>query len=174
MVMASLPEPGDSSLESHVQMSHQFLEHARIELQEGSRLQASEKAWGATVHALKAIAVQRGWQHHHHATIFFIGEHLGREFGREEQFVRYLAQAESMHKNFYENERSEGVIRLALGDVEQFVDELDRIRTLPPRLFTVTDNDDRVRLGRLLGLRGEDRPQIGDYSPVGYSQTHRD
>ena len=52
----------------------------------GNLLQASEKVWGATAHALKAMALQRGWHHRSHATIFDIGEHLGREFDREERF----------------------------------------------------------------------------------------
>ena len=76
-----------------------------------------------------------------------------------------------MHTNFYENNRNEGAIRLALADVERFVGELDEIRAAPPRPYTVRDNDDRLRLGHLLGLRREDRPPIGDHSPVGYSQT---
>jgi len=35
------------------------------------------------------------------------------------------------------------------------------------------DDDDRIRLGRLLGLRRTDRPAIGDFSPIGYRQTHQ-
>ena len=167
------PEPNDSSVEDHVQVSHQFLEHAKVELQKGHLLQASEKVWGATAHALKAIAVQRGWRHRSHAIIFDIGEHLGREFGQEEQFARCLDRADAMHTNFYENNRNESAIRLALADVEQFVEELDRVRTAPPRPFTVRDNDDRLRLGHILGLPREDWPQIGDNSSVGYSLTYR-
>ena len=62
--------------------------------------------------------------------------------------------------------------RYALEDVENLVDGLETIRNLLPRDFTVRDNDDRIRLGRWLGLQRADRPTIGDHSSVGYSQIH--
>ena len=167
-----LPEPGDLRVEDHTQISRRFLEHARIQLAEGDRLQAAEKIWGAAAHALKAVGEQRGWSHDRHPNIFDIGEHLGREFGKEDEFNRYLAQAEYMHRNFYMNGWSSGAIRSALADVERLMNELEEIRNLPPRPFTVRDDDDRIRLGRLLGLQRGDRPPIGEHSPVGYSQTH--
>ena len=168
----SLPEPGELSVDEHAQISRRFLEHARMQLVEGDRLQAAEKVWGAAAHALKAVGEQRGWVHDRHPNIFDIGEHLGREFGREDEFHRYLAQAEYMHRNFYMNGWSEGAIRTALADVKSLTEELDIIRNSAPRPFTVRDNDDRIRLGRLLGLQRADRPSIGDHSPIGYSQTH--
>ena len=105
--------------------------------------------------------------------MFDIGEHLGREFGLEEEFERYLAHAEYMHRNFYDNDRRDGSIRLALADAAKFVDELERIRAFSPRPYTFQDNDDRIWLGRLLGLQRSERPPIGDQSPVGYSRTHQ-
>ena len=170
----TLPEPGELVVEGHVQLSRRFLEHAREQVVEGDRVQAAEKVRGAAAHALKAVGEQRGWVHDRHPNIFDIGEHLGREFGKSQEFDRYLARAEFMHRNFYENDRSEASITFALDDVESLVDELERIRNSPPRGFTVRDNDDRIRLGRLLGLSRGDRPAIGEYSPVGYSQTHRE
>ncbi len=169
-----LPEPGELGVEGHAQMSRRSLEHARIYLAEGDRIQASEKVWGAAAHALKAVGEHRGWAHRGHANVLYIGEHLGREFDQETLFLRYLSQAESMHINFYGNRRDENVIERALLDVEMLVSELDIIRASPPRPYTVRDVSDRNRLGLLLGLRRTERPEIGDYSPVGYSQTHRD
>ena len=166
------PNPDGLSVEEHAQISRRFLEHAKTELEEGDRLQAGEKIWGAAAHALKAVGKQRGWNHNKHSSIFDTGEQLGREFDKEELFNRYMALADFVHRNFYENDRSEGSIRLALSDVEKLADELDIIRASPPRPYTVRDDDDRIRLGRLLGLRRGERPSIGDYSPVGYSQTH--
>ncbi len=167
-----LPEAGELGVDGHAQMSRRFLEHAREQLAGGDRIQAAEKVWGAAAHALKAVGEQRGWVHDRHPNIFDIGEHLGLEFGVFEQFSRYLAQAEYMHRNFYMNGWSESAVRAALNDVETLVGELERIRDIPPRPYTVRDNDDRIRLGRLLGLSRGDRPEIGDSSPVGYSQTH--
>lgn len=167
-----LPEPGELSAGEHAQISRRFLEHARAQLAVGDRLQAAEKVWGAAAHALKAVGEQRGWLHDGHANLFDIGEHLGREFDRAEEFDRYLARADYMHRNFYKNDRSEAAISFALSDVAQFVNELEQIRNAPPRAYVVQDNDDRIRLGRLLGLRRADRPPIGDRSPVGFSRTH--
>ena len=167
-----LPEPGELGVDEHTQISRQFLEHARVELAQGDRLQAGEKVWGAAAHALKAVGKQRGWNHDKHSHIFDIGEHLGREFDKEELFDRYLARADYVHRNFYENDRSELSIRYAIADVERLTDELEIIRNSPPRPFTVSDDGDRIRLGRLLGLRRSERPAIGDHSPVGYSQRH--
>ena len=169
-----LPEPGELGVEGYAQMSRRFLEHARIQLAQGDRIQAAEKVWGAAAHALKAVGEQRGWIHDKHPNIFDIGEHLGREFDKEELFDRYLARADYVHRNFYENDRSELSVGYALADVEKLAGKLEFIRNSPPRPFTVRDEGDRIRLGRLLGLRRGDRPPIGDYSPVGYSQTHRD
>ena len=168
----SLPEPGDLGVDGHALMSNRFLEHAREQLAVGDRVQAAEKIWGAAAHALKAVGEQRGWHHDGHANLFDIGEHLGREFGVFEQFSRYLAQAEYMHKNFYQNDRSGSAIESALNDVESFANELEMIRNSPPRAFEVKDDDDRVRLGRLLGLRRGQRPPIGERSGVGFSRTH--
>ena len=171
---APLPEPGELSDEEHALISRRFLEHAKAQLAEGDRLQAAEKIWGAAAHALKSVGVQRGWIHDRHPNLFDIGEHLGREFGREDEFSGYLAQAEYMHKNFYQNDRSEVAIRSALSDVDRLVAELEEIRNQSPRPFTVQDEGDRIRLGRLLGLQRGDRPSIGDQSLVGYSQTHQE
>ena len=166
----ALPPPGSNDIGDHVAMSHRFIEHARDELSRDNRLQASEKVWGAAAHALKAIAIQRGWRHRAHVNVVDIGEHLAKEFDRDD-FNSHVNTADSMHKNFYENDRSAAAILWAINDVEKFVAKLDDVRASSPRPFTVMDNDDRDRLGRLLGLRGNDRPAIGSHSRVGFSQT---
>ena len=153
-------------------MSRLFLEHAGVYLGQGDRIQASEKVWGAAAHALKAIGEQRGWIHSNHSHIFDIGGQIGREFGQETQFLACLSQAQAMHNNFYENIRDIPAIQAALSAVAEFVDELDVIRNSPPRPYTIQDENDRIRLGHLLGLRRGERPPIGDHSPVGYSQSH--
>ncbi len=172
-MIAPLPEPAEMTDEDHAQISRRFLEHARYQLAAGDRLQAAEKVWGAAARALKSVGEQRGWIHDRHPNLFDIGEHLGREFGKEEEFDRYLARADYMHRNFYQNDRSELSISYALANVEHLVAELEAIRNQPPRPFTVQGEGDRIRLGRLLGLRREARPPIGAHSPVGYSQTHQ-
>ena len=173
-MLTALPEPGQLTPDGHAQISRRFLEQARMHLDEHDRLQAGEKIWGAAAHALKAIGEQRGWEHDGHVNVTDIAEHLGREFGLDEPFHHYLNSADAVRKNFYNYKRSESSIRLALTDVATLMDELDLIRNSPPRPYTVADDEDRIRLGRLLGLRRSERPAIGDHSPVGYSLTHGD
>ncbi len=174
MTTTPLPPPGQSSVEDHLQMSRRFLDHARIDLDNGNRLQASEKAWGAAAaHALKAVGIQRGWHHRSHIIVIDIGEHLGKEFDRVKEFQRHLNITSAMNQNFYENNRNEDAILLAINDAEEFVEKLNGVRTLPPRPFTVENPADQRRLGRFLGLSQDNLPAIGARSEVGFSRTHQ-
>ena len=163
-----LPPPGRNTPEGHMVISRGFVDHARDQLARGNRLQASEKVWGAAAHALKSIAMQRGWRHGHRSYIFAIAEQLGAEYGRPD-FTNKLSIADSMHGNYYSNERGEITISNAIAEVEQFVDDLDEVRAAPPRPFTVETNSARDRLQRLLGKR----VKLGDHSDVGFAQAPR-
>ena len=166
-----LPGPGASSIEDHVQLGLRFLEQAGIELNKGDRLQASEKVWGAVAHSLKAIGIQRDWVHDSHANVIAIGEHLAREFERDD-FYDYVATAELMHVNFYENLSEEDGVRRALDRAAIFIAELDKVRASLPMPYTIRDVTDQRRVGRLLGLPREERIPIGQRSEVGFSKLH--
>ena len=167
MTTIPLPEPGDPSIEDHLAISRRFLDHARVELDKGDRLQAAEKVWGSAAHALKAIAIQRGWRHRSHDSVMSVGSQLAREFDRED-LAEHLISANAMHINFYENGVPAILIKAAINNVERYIAKLDNVRSLPPRARTVLDNDERTDLRRLLGWR----PDINTYSPAGFSQTH--
>ena len=155
-------------------MSHRFLDHAQRELDGGRRLQASEKVWGATAHALKAIALQRGSRHRSHVTLIEVGTQVSQEFGRERDLVLLMGLAADMHQNFYENARSSSYIQVAIDSGEDPVKAFDDIREAQPRSFTVKDSEDRARLGHLLGLRGENRPAIGTTDSQGFARKPDD
>ena len=123
----ALPPPGKQTSENHVAISHRFLDHAQKELNEGNRLQASEKIWGAMSHALKSIAEQRGWEHPDHASSANIADQLGREFNRERDFHFLFASASDMHRNFYGNEHGLDQIRLSIENAETYVAELNQL-----------------------------------------------
>ena len=167
-----LPPPGSNDIESHAAMSRRFIAHARDELDRGDRLQASEKLWGACAHALKAIAIQRGWSHTKHRDIHSIAIQLGHEFNRQDFETRIIV-ANWLHENFYENVEEEDSIRRAIDEAENFIADLDAVRASAPRPFTIANESDRNRVGQLLGLRRSERPEIGDHSEVGFSKTHR-
>ena len=164
-----LPTAGDQSSDDHAALSRMFVEHAKDELSKGDRLQASEKVWGAVAHAIKAIAVQRGWRHQRHSLITAIGELLAKEYGRPD-FSNTVSIAESFHVNFYENQKEESAIHAAIAAVEPLIAELDDIRTSPPRPYTVMNAEDQRLLQRILGRR----VQINDHSDVGFSQPPDD
>jgi uncharacterized protein (UPF0332 family) len=161
----SLPTAGDQSSDDHSALSRRFVEHAKDELSKGDRLQASEKVWGAVAHAIKAIAVQRGWRHQRHSLITAIGDQLALEYGRPD-FSTTVSMAETLHVNYYENQREEPAIRAIIAAVEPFIVELEQVRTSLPRPYTVTNASEQRLLQRILGRS----VQINDYSDVGFSQ----
>ena len=171
MTTTRQPSPGNADVEDHVLMSRNFLEQAKTELSKGDGLQASEKVWGAVAHALKAIGVQRGWHHRAHQNIKDIAAHMGGEFDQRD-FFGHLAMAESMHQNFYENDREEDLISYAIDDAETFLTKLDEVRVLPPRPYTISTVSAQSRLRRLLGLPREEPPPMGAHSNVGFSLEH--
>ena len=163
----ALPSPRrPQTPDDHAAISRRFIDHARRELDNGDRLQASEKVWGAAAHSLKAIAMQRGWHHHEHETMFDIAVQLAREFDRPE-FSNWMNTANSMHGNFYANRRDADSIRFAIDAVEDFVAALDEVRSLPPQPFTVETESDRERLETLLGMA----VRIGDHSDDGFTPS---
>ena len=173
-MLTALPNVGPLTSDGHAQISRRFLEQAKLHLDDHDRLQAAEKIWGAAAHAIKAIGEQRGWVHDSHYNVFWIAEHLGRELGREQEFSGYMAQAGYVRVDFYGNGWSEDTLELILSAATNFIAELEVVRNSPPRPYTVANDSDRLRLGRLLGLRRSEWPAIGDHSPVGYSLTHGD
>ncbi len=160
-----LPPTGANGADDHMAISRVFVDHARNELRLGNNLQASEKVWGAAAHAIKAIAIERGWRHQKHGYLFDIVSHIAKERGRPD-FSDKMAIAGFYHTNFYENEFGEDDIRRAISTIEQFVNELDDVRRSPPPPFTVTTNEDRRHLENLLGRAVE----IGERSDVGFAQ----
>lgn len=163
-----LPDPGPQSSDDHARISRRFMKHAWEQLDQGNRLQTSEKAWGATCHALKAIAVQREWRHDDRSLEFAIAGQLASEFDRAD-FNVSLNTANGLHSNFYANQQDEEAIRNVLAVVERFVDDLEEVRQSSPRPFTVTTNPEQNRLQNLLGRR----VPLNSHSEVGFAQEPR-
>ena len=112
--------------DDHLGISRRFIRQAEDELRQGDSLQASEKAWGAAAHALKAIAERRGWRHGRHRDLFPVVDRMIDETGQSE--LRLLFQsANVLHANFYENWLSERMVRDGIGDVKQLLDILDPV-----------------------------------------------
>ncbi len=166
-----LPPSGANDIQDHAAMSRRFIDHAREELRKGDRLQASEKLWGAAAHALKAVAIQRGWQHTDHRNIHRIAIQLGNEFARPD-FETKIRVANSFHVNFYENLEEADSISRGIDEVESLVADLEEVRASEPRPFAIANESDRNRVAHLLGLPRGERPAIGAHSESGFSKTY--
>ena len=112
--------------QDNMMTSRQLIEHAEEELRNGEPLQASEKAWGAVVHRLKAIARQRDWPHGGHYQLSQMAGRLAEETG-DGEIRRFFSVAESLHGNFYNNWKEEGVVRDDIEDVKRLLDKLSAI-----------------------------------------------
>ena len=112
----------------HALVSRVFIEQAQTELDSGDLLQASEKAWGATARALKAIAEPRGWQHNSHYHYYQIVRRLIDLTGNEELRIGFQI-AESLHANFYNGWMPETEVRASIADVRQLVADLHQLIT---------------------------------------------
>ena len=114
----------DPKIEEHLRISHQFLRQAEEEFATGDRLQASEKAWGAAAHAVKAVAQHRGWQHDGHRYLFDAVDRIYRE--TEDAELRDLFRiANSLLTNFYENWQSEDLVQDGIKRVEVLLKRLE-------------------------------------------------
>ena len=154
-----------SDADDYAAISRQFVAHAREQLAQGDRLQASEKVWGAANYALKAVAIQRGWRHREQRTIFAIANQLSEEM-QDPSYSARLLNAQAIHYNFYDDYLGEDDIIRGIESVAGYVAELERVRTLPPQPFTVANSHDQGRLRRLLG----ETPAIGAHSETGFVQ----
>ncbi len=164
-----LPPPGEQSPESYMQMSRRFIEQSRLHLEEGDRLQASEKVSVGVATSVKAIAQQRGWRHDSHALRTSIVSQLGGEIGQSSQAAQTLyrgrAAANEEHQNQYENVLSEEDILRDIGIAESFVEEIEQLLTKPPRPFTVSRPLDAHRIGQLTG----NEPELGATDALGFA-----
>ena len=106
--------------------SRRLIAHAKIELENGDRLQASEKAWGAVAHRLKAIAERRGWEYVTHRQVFGIVKRLADELGDPRIEVLFYA-ANGLHQNYYVDAQPIESLRRQIGMVEELLAILDLV-----------------------------------------------
>ena len=93
-------------IEPHWAHSERLMQHAFEELAKGDRIQASEKAWGAMAHTLKAIADERGLTYEQHSQVrdvlFAILADVTDLTCRQLMLGGFTA-AENLHRNFYKD-----------------------------------------------------------------------
>ena len=113
-----------ATVEFHMETSRRFILQSDAELRAGDGMQASEKAWGAAAHAVKAVAESRGWWHRTHADLFRAVDNIVRLSGDPE--IRLLFNnANALHKNFYEGWLSDERIARNIERVKRLLTKLD-------------------------------------------------
>ena len=109
-------------IETH---SDRLMRHAYRELDRGDRLQASEKAWGAVAHGIKAAVARRGWRYDTHSDAFAIARRLIAELG-DRVYLLFMT-ANGLHKNYYMDAMPLNEIRQCLEFVEELLEMLKRV-----------------------------------------------
>ena len=168
-VLPPLPEPGIQSPDDRRAIGQRFILQARQYLEQGDRLQAGEKAWGAIAHNLKVLGEQRGWNHKNHQQIENIGRQVVVEFQDPELGEAISDVFHNGHRNFYENQNSLDEMRETIESAEEALPVLEALQHAEPRPFTIASNR---QLRRLMSLTGNRQLKIGDASPVGFSLKH--
>ena len=158
------------------EISQHLLEQARQELDQGDILQASEKVWGATAHAIKALAQQRGWNHHAHNNLREAATYIGFEHDRQDlrQLFGYL---EAFHHNYYEHQRSGSDVRDAIDGAAVFIAEMSMLMSAAPPTaqdhLSPSEAEDQERRLRRLTTKTRNshgdafrEDELGDLPPV--------
>ena len=90
----------ETNQQKHTRLAWQLLNQADHELTAGDLLQSSEKLWGATSHALKALCESRGWRHSKYGHRQEAVKRLAVERNDESISLSFKI-AEACHANFY-------------------------------------------------------------------------
>ncbi|MCY4474617.1 MAG: PaREP1 family protein [Chloroflexi bacterium] len=116
-----------TTAERYQSVSAQLFDQAHVELEAGDLIQASEKFWGATAQALKAVAEDRGWPHKSHAQLFAVLRNVVNETG-DREITRLFTSANSLHVNFYEHYMEKDEMMTFVEDVRDLIQRLDNIQ----------------------------------------------
>ena len=108
--------------ERYEEISRHLLQQARDELDRGDILQASDKVWGATAHAIKAVCQRMGWNHHAHNHLSAAANYVSSGLNRDD-LMEAFGFLEAMHTNFYEHQKEADQVRLEVNRAAFFVRE---------------------------------------------------
>ena len=149
----------------YAEISQLLIEQAQEELDRGDLIQASEKLWGATAHAVKALAQERGWNHSRHDLLGDVVEQIADEWGRTD-LITLFGSASIMHNNFYEHRMGVSRVQVGINDSRTLIGELEALRAEPPRPFTPQTRDQQRRLRKLIRSPDPTEDDVSDLPPV--------
>lgn len=122
-------------IEPHEVHSETLLAHAPVMLEQGDRLQASEKIWGAVSHAISDIATMRNWPNANHADKEDIVRYVSIEANLP-RLVDLYSRAYGFHANFHEDTKDEAAIEEGIESARGMVELLRQANaSLPARML---------------------------------------
>lgn len=120
------PNFDDPPRAPHSCHAYQLMEHAEAMLEEGDRLQAAEKAYGAYRHELKALAEEQGWEDNKNTQPDLrrrVIELAQKQLNKEEDRMRLLMTVpRDLHENFYKDTRPLDEIRDGIEFTKELID----------------------------------------------------
>ena len=111
-------------IDFHLETSRRFIGQAEVELRDGHHMQASEKAWGAAAHAIKAVAERHRWRHDTHSDLFRAVDNIVRLTG-DSEIHSLFDDANALRQNIYEGWLSEEHIAQDIERVKRLLTKLD-------------------------------------------------
>ena len=114
-------------MQEHILTALDFLSRSDHYFAEGDRLQGSEKLWGASAHAIMAVARSRGWKLGRHIDLREDAEKLASELSDPVLFQRFKV-AEKFHANYYHGFMDMAIIETLRPSAHRFV---QRVLSLP-------------------------------------------
>jgi len=102
-----------------------YLAEAKEFLSKEDLVQTSEKLWGAAALAVKMVAAKRGLKLEAHRSLWDFVSRLSRE-SRDEEIITFFHVANSLHRNFYENQMNKASLEVAIRNIEQLIEKLKR------------------------------------------------
>lgn len=114
------------TLEHYQGLSKKYFEEAKEFLNKGNLAQTSERLWGASALAVKAIAAKRGIKIEKHGSLWDFLTKLSKE-RKDESLITLSIMANGLHRNFYENQMNRESLEVAIRNVEELIARLTTI-----------------------------------------------
>ena len=112
-------------VEHYRALSEKYLAEAKEFLSKEDLVQTSEKLWGAAALAVKMVAAKRGLKFEAHRSLWDFVSRLSRE-SRDEEIITFFHVANSLHRNFYENQMNKASLEVAIRNIERLIEKLMR------------------------------------------------
>ena len=123
LLQKSLNEDPEELVEHYQALSDKYFKDAKGFLSREDLVQASEKLWGASALAVKAVAAKRGLKLDKDGSLWEFVSRLAKERS-DEDFIRLFFTANALHRNFYEGQMNKAALEIATRDIEKLIEKL--------------------------------------------------